>query len=124
VPLGITAGRHAHFEDGWWLVPKVNLVSVMQRLLQERRLRIAAELAFAPVLKQELQNFSVTINTRTGNDSYGAWRESIHDDLTLALASALWLAEQPQRRGRQNVSQTTSFSHRLIERVPPRGPRE
>lgn len=123
-PISITAGRKAHFDDGYWLVPKLELVAVMQRLLQERRLRIAAGLVFAPVLKQELANFSVKINTATGNDSYGAWRESVHDDLVLALASALWLAEQPRRqRQRINGAQTGSWSHGLIERLPPRDPR-
>lgn len=32
-----------------------------------------------------------------GNESFGAWRESVHDDLVLSTAMAVWQAEnRPQ----------------------------
>jgi hypothetical protein len=34
------------------------------------------------------------VNIATGNDSYEAWREGIHDDLVLSVALACWFAEQ------------------------------
>jgi hypothetical protein len=33
------------------------------------------------------------------HDSYNAWRESIHDDLVLAVALAAWYAERQIKRG-------------------------
>jgi hypothetical protein len=70
-------------------VPKRELVSVAQVALQTGRLKIAASLAEAATLTNELMNFKVKISLETAHDSYGAWREGTHDDLVLALA--LWV---------------------------------
>jgi hypothetical protein len=75
--------------DGWWSVPKRDLVSALAVALETDRLRIAAELAYAPALRAELGNFKAKI-TLAGNDTYEAWRESDHDDLVLATALAVW----------------------------------
>jgi hypothetical protein len=46
-------------------------------------------------LANELLNFKVKINLKTAHDSYKAWREGIHDDLSLsAVALACWAAEK------------------------------
>ena len=77
-------------EDGLYRVPKRNLVSGLQILLQSGRLKIAGGLELAEVFKQELLNFRVKINLKTSHDSYEAWREGDHDDLVLAAALAAW----------------------------------
>ena len=74
-------------------VPKRVLVSTLQVLLQQGRLRAAAGLPLWPVLRSELQNFKAKINLGTGHDTYEAWREGDHDDLVLSLAMACWFAE-------------------------------
>ena len=74
-------------------VPKRDLISTMQIAAQNDRLKIAQGLKFGPTLAAELQSFKVKIDPRTAHDSYGAWREGEHDDLILAVAVALWLAE-------------------------------
>ena len=74
-------------------VPKRDLISTMQIAAQNDRLKIAQGLKFGPVLAEELQSFKVKIDPRTAHDSYGSWREGEHDDLILATAIALWLAE-------------------------------
>jgi len=82
-------------EDRGWRVPKRELVGVVQVLLQARRLRVAAELAHAPTLVAEFQNFKAKISL-AGHDSFGAgedWREGNHDDLVLAVALACWFGE-------------------------------
>jgi hypothetical protein len=38
-------------------------------------------------------NYKVTISD-TGHDSYGAWRESIHDDLVFAVGLAVWSSDR------------------------------
>jgi hypothetical protein len=86
----VTRGEH-----GEWRVPKRDLASVVQVLLQSSRLRIAEELAHARTLTEELVNFRVKISL-AGHDAYGAgaeWREGNHDDLVLALALACWRGE-------------------------------
>lgn len=93
----ITAGSIPTSENGYWYVPKRELVSTVQVLLQSERLKIARELAEAQTLTKELLNFQVKITT-AANDVYGAWREGTHDDLVLGLAIAAWYAERPLPR--------------------------
>ena len=77
-------------------IPKSNLASLMQVVLQTERLKIAQEMPLTPVLEKELQAFKVKISA-AGNEGFEAWRESDHDDLVLAAAIAVWGAEhRPQ----------------------------
>jgi hypothetical protein len=74
-------------------VPKRDLVTVTQVLLQNGRLRVAAGLPEAETLKKELLNFRVKIDPKTAHDSYEHWRESEHDDLVLAVSMAAWFRQ-------------------------------
>ena len=94
VPVVITGGLAANYgDDGTLHVPKKELVSVLQVLLQSRRLTVAKGLALADVLIKELLTFKVKL-TAAGNESFEAWRERDHDDLVLAVAIALWYADR------------------------------
>jgi Terminase RNaseH-like domain len=93
-PVLITAGAQATYDEfGYWHVPKRELVSTVQILLQSDRLKIARALPEAQTLIQELLSFEAKI-TMVANDTYGEWRAGKHDDLVLALALALWYAER------------------------------
>lgn len=74
-------------------VPKRDLVTAVQVLLQNGRLKIARRLPEAETLRRELQNFKVKIDPRTAHDSYSHWREAEHDDLVLATALATWFRQ-------------------------------
>ena len=74
-------------------VPKRDLVSAVQVLLQNGRLKIAASLPESATLKRELLSFRVKVNPATAHDSYEHWREGDHDDLVLATAMACWFRE-------------------------------
>jgi len=89
----ITGGDSESHVDGLYRVPKRQLVSRLQVVLQEERLKIGASLPFAATLAEEMNNFKVKI-TVSANDTYGAWREGDHDDLVLALAMAVWRGER------------------------------
>lgn len=92
----IHGGDAETFVDGYYRVPKRNLCGRLAVMLQEKELRIAAELPLADVLIRELLNFKVSIS-KTGHDTYaGDWREREHDDTVLALGLALWWAKQPK----------------------------
>lgn len=96
-PIGvtITGGDEVVKVEGRWdrlRVPKRDLVSTMQVLLQTGRMQIASSLAEAAVLRKELRDFRVRMST-AGRDQYGTWREGIHDDLVLAVALAAWYGE-------------------------------
>lgn len=91
VPVNITAGNIEKSEKGYRNVPKRNLVSNLQVLLQSKHLKFAGGLPEADILVEELLNFQVKITTHA-NDIYGAWREGVHDDLVLSVALAAWYA--------------------------------
>jgi hypothetical protein len=94
VAITITGGDSVAQDSDGYRVPKRDLVSALQVLLQGGRLKIAASLPLARVLQQELLSFKVKINVATAHDSYGAWREGEHDDLVIGVALACWYAER------------------------------
>jgi hypothetical protein len=103
VPILIHGGDTISIDGDIRRVPKRDLVSCVQLLLQKRELKIAADLPEASTLVRELQNFQVRITTHA-NDIYGAWREGTHDDLVLSVALACWTSryssfEQEDPRG-------------------------
>ena len=91
-PLGvlITAGASETRDGPICGVPKLTLVSRLQALLHEGRLKILRELAEAETLVRELQDFRVEF-TAAGHLTFNA-RTGKHDDLVLALAIAVWRA--------------------------------
>ncbi len=106
-PAAVTiTGGDAVTQDGRdYRVPKRDLVSAVQVLLQSERLKIASSLTEAHTLTSELLAFKVSISLK-GHDSYGndvgPWRENPHDDLVLAVALACWYGERytpPRRSG-------------------------
>jgi hypothetical protein len=74
-------------------VPKRDLITVTQVLLQNGQLKVAAGLPEAETLRRELLNFRVKINPQTAHDSYEHWREGDHDDLVLAVSMACWFRQ-------------------------------
>jgi hypothetical protein len=99
-PIGvtITSGLNSGSDgEGGYTVPKRDLVSNLQVLLQTGRLKISEALPDAAMLRDELLRFQVKI-TPAGNDTYAAWREGAHDDLVLALALACWYGERHSYR--------------------------
>lgn len=72
-------------------VPKKDLVAVIQMALGNELIKVA-KLPLAPLLKKELQNFKIKYS-KAGNQQFESWRETDHDDMVLALAVALWVAE-------------------------------
>jgi len=69
-------------------VPKLTLVSRLQALLHQGRLKIHRELDEAETLARELKDFRVEY-TAAGHLTFNA-RSGKHDDLVLALAIAVW----------------------------------
>lgn len=72
-------------------VPKRDLAACIQVLLQNRRVKLAPDLPLAKILMDELRSFQVKV-TPAAHDTYSA-REGQHDDVVLAVALALWYAE-------------------------------
>lgn len=90
--ITITAGESAASEGKVSRVPKRDLVSVAQVLLQTKRLRIARAIPLADTMLRELLTFRMKVSLNAA--TVEAWREGPHDDLVLALAIALWIGEK------------------------------
>jgi hypothetical protein len=125
-PIGITihggervTEEAAGEKDITLRVPKRDLVSAVQTLLQTRRLQIAPSLGLAAVLKKELLNFRVKVDPKTAHDSYSHWREGDHDDLVLATACAAWYREyanrELERRNREQGGYRVPIMHDKVE---------
>jgi len=69
------------------------LVSVLQVLLQARRLKFASGLREAETFLHELSTFQAKPLSPTA-DVMLDWREQPYDDLVLAVAIAAWLSER------------------------------
>lgn len=94
IPVTISAGQVAtQQEDYSFLVPKKDLASHVQVLLQHRRLKFAKSLPEVALLVRELQNFKVKVSL-AATDSMEAWREGAQDDLVLAVALACWWVDR------------------------------
>ncbi|WP_118827665.1 hypothetical protein [Salinibacter ruber] len=96
--IWITGGDSVTRERREFRVPKRELASLVQALLQSSRLRFAEQLPMRDVLVDELQKFRAEIDVSTGETSFEHWRERDTDDVVLALACALWFSERAPRR--------------------------
>lgn len=98
-PMTITTGNSwtANESAGGWSVSRTALVSTLQVLSQQRRIRIARTLREAPLLVRELERF-VAKPKMANSDSLDLWRDRPHDDLVLAIAIAPWIGERAMRK--------------------------
>ncbi len=88
MPVTITGGDEESIGKGQYRVPKRDLVTGLQTLLQEGGLQIAAGMTYWPTLLNEMAEMRVKL-TANGHAQY-AGSEGAHDDLVLALALACW----------------------------------
>ena len=89
----ITGGDAETRSEGYYRVPKRDLITGLQILLQNGGLQIAGRMAYAAELAAEMAEMRVKV-TAAGNTQFGVWRESAHDDLVLAVALACWGARK------------------------------
>ena len=99
MPVNITSGASETRTDGYYGVPKRDLVTGLQVLLQSGGLQIAAGIPYGAALVEEMAEMRAKV-TPAGNMQFGAWREGTHDDLVLAVALACWAARRRYPQGR------------------------
>jgi hypothetical protein len=92
-PAIITGGIAESLSNGFYHIPKKDLITGLQVALQQGKLQFAAGLIFGPALVTEMAEMRVKI-TSLGHEQYGAWREGSHDDLVFAVALACWAARK------------------------------
>lgn len=73
-------------------VPKRDLVTALEVVLQSRRLHVVPDCPLQEDLRAELGSFEVNVNAR-GHDTYDA-STGKHDDMVSALMLAVWWGER------------------------------
>jgi hypothetical protein len=86
----ITAGNEVTDHGMIHHVPKQTLISQLEARLHSGELKIAADIADAGALAEELKDFARAVSA-SGRVTFNA-RSGSHDDLVLAVAIALFLA--------------------------------
>ena len=93
-PVSVTGSnttlKRPESKNGYWSVPKKDLVFPAVAAFQQGKVRIAKGIKDRDALVNELKNYKRTTNIATGNISFEPWRESDHDDLLFATCLALW----------------------------------
>ncbi len=94
-PILTTSGHKSTYdkEDAAWHVPKKDLVSALQVLLQLHLLTCHPKVPLAARFQKQLAEFKVKIS-RAANEQFGAWADGQHDDIVLAVALICWLFEE------------------------------
>src|SRR5580704_5392283 len=107
VAVTLTGGETAVQEGARVRVPKRDLVTTVEVLLQERRLKIGQDIPDREALVDELLSFRANV-TAHRRDTFGA-EGGEHDDLVIALALACWVGRQaethPPRTPTMGISQ-------------------
>ena len=93
-PLGITitGGTNVNRQtNNTVTVPKKDIVTYLQIVLQTRRLRIAHNLSLLDEMRKELLSFQFKI----GSNAKGSFNASsgMHDDIVMSLGVAIWTGE-------------------------------
>jgi hypothetical protein len=90
-PVVVTGGNRVTRLGGEFIgVPKRDLISAGLIALQDGRLKIPTSIPETQTLTQELLDYRVRINLRSGHDSFEPWREGDHDDLLFAVCLSVW----------------------------------
>jgi hypothetical protein len=99
VQVLFTSGDEVTQEGRKYKVPKADLVTSIETLLQAGRLQIVESLDEAAQLVEEMRRFRVKY-TPSGHARFEHATEADSDDVLLSLACALWYAENaPLRSG-------------------------
>src|SRR5206468_4908202 len=95
VPVLLTGGERECCANGVWHVPKRDLITGLQAMLDKEELGLPSRLPAARDLAREIAGMDVKISDR-GRVSYGRSREGEHDDLVIATALACWRAQRKE----------------------------
>ncbi|MCS4172067.1 hypothetical protein GGQ05_003559 [Salinibacter ruber] len=98
VEIVFTSGDSVTQDGDTYRVPKQDLATTVQTLLQSDRLTIAEDLDQAGQLAREMKQFRVKV-TPSGHARFEHASETDTDDILLSLACATWYGERQSRAG-------------------------
>lgn len=101
IALSITGGHAVSWKSGTEVsVPKKDLVSAMQVIFSNYRIKISDNLDHLEDLKRELVNFRPKKTNATGHTKFEGL-SGHHDDIVMSLGVALWYGEHASGRGKR-----------------------
>lgn len=92
-PVTITAGQNLRLDQWGYKMPRRELMSHIALMLEQRQLVIASEIPELENLRNELRNMRLSY-TGKGQEQYDPERDSVHDDLVIAISLAAWKAKR------------------------------
>jgi hypothetical protein len=87
-PVSITSGESTAVRHNTHYIPKRDLLTNLQLMLQNRAIKVSTHLPHAPLLRDELANLRRHTGART--ELYETEQCGQHDDILMALALAAW----------------------------------
>jgi hypothetical protein len=93
LPVTVHGGANTSISDGYWHVPKRDLVHAGIVAYQNGALRVG-KLRHRSVLEEELTNYRLKQNIATGHAAFEPLREGQHDDLLFAVCLGVWAWER------------------------------
>jgi len=90
-------------EKNYFTCPRTLLFQELYAAFHDNRIAIEPRLELAPVLTNELKNLRVEQSEETGQERV-VHREGEHDDLSICVGAANFVAGLPQRRARAKFS--------------------
>jgi len=108
-----TSGSEVNKEDKIYYVPKKDLVTNLQIIIQNNRIQFASNIPNLKTLQDELLTFSYKIK-ESGHATFEHWRERDHDDLVLSVACALWYSERGVKRMTQEHIESCKAIRQLL----------
>jgi len=100
VALSITGGAKTNWVTKTEVnVPKKDIVTYLQLVLQNKRIAIAHDLPLLRTLTQEFLSFQLKIrnNSMSVSSTYGG-AYGVNDDIVMSMGIAIWLVEYHSRR--------------------------
>jgi hypothetical protein len=93
IPATVHGGASTTYTNGFYHVPKRDLISAGLICYQNRKLRVG-NLKWRGTLEKELTNYRLKQNLATGHAAFEPLREGEHDDLLFAVCLSCWAFER------------------------------
>jgi hypothetical protein len=97
-PVSITGGPAEGYGDGYYRVPKRDLVVGLQVMFEQGVIQIADGLSERAALVKEMTDMQVKVTSK-GREQYEAGSSGQHDDIVSALSLACWAVRKVHRSG-------------------------
>jgi hypothetical protein len=95
-PVTITAGNRSKTDQWGWKMPRVELMSHLAIMLEQKEVAVSQRVNAVMELRDELRNMRVRYG-EGGRQKFEADSDAVHDDLVVAIALACWKAKKSSK---------------------------